>query len=386
MAENVLAGLGLPVAYPARREVRYAMRSEDSLLFICTRQAFTDDDRDRAVELARHPIDWAAVYATAEAHGVAPLVHANLLQCAAAGLALPPTTKDQFETAFFRNMLVKEKSAQQTLAALKRFNAAGIDVMLIKGAALDVTVYDKPWYTAFDDVDLVLRCTEDRLSEDEAGAMVGPKEFLNLEFDYFEHHDIVMNGILSVDFNRVWQDAAQIQFRGQRAFVMAPEDMLIALCINSCRKRFFRLKSLCDIAETVHKYRDLNWDTLVDKARDYDCVAIVYTALLATQMTVGCELPDGLLDRLPVGRVRAAGVKWLTDYLARHAPLSSFSPQLGRAVFGRHLALSLVLPYAVYTPHQWGRKFRFLWSTRRQDYPSLTTYTRAHRAQRHRGR
>lgn len=383
MAENILAGLELPLTYPVNQDARHWLKPEDSLLFLCTRQEFGDDARDQAVEMCRsHPIDWEVVYTTAEAHGVAPLVHANLLKGATAGLVLPPATKDKFETSFFRNMLVKEKSAQHTAAALGRFNAADIDVMLIKGAALDVTVYDKPWYTAFDDVDLVIRCTEDEIREADVVAMVGPQEFLNLEFDYFEHHDVVMNGVLSVDFNRIWQDAVEIQFRGQRAFLMAPEDMLISLCINSCRKRFFRLKSLCDIAETVHKYRDLNWDTFVEKARDYDCAAIVYTALLAAQRTVGCALPDDVLDRLPVGRVRAVGVTFLTHYLAHHAPLASFSPRLGRAVFGRHLALSLALPYTVYRPHQWRRKLRFLWSTRRHDYPSLDTYTRRNRAER----
>jgi len=80
-----------------------------------------------------------------------------------------------------------------------------------------------------------------------------------IECDLPGHHDVDMNGVLPVRFDRIWEAARAVDFHGQEAFVMAPEDLLLSLCINSCRKRYFRLKHLFDIAETVHRL-DLDWN------------------------------------------------------------------------------------------------------------------------------
>jgi hypothetical protein len=76
------------------------------------------------------------------------------------------------------------------------------------------------------------------------------------EYDFFEHHDVTMNGVLPVDFQAIWQEAVAVDYRGERTLVMRTEDLLLAVCINACRKRFFRLKSLFDIAEIVDEYQD----------------------------------------------------------------------------------------------------------------------------------
>ena len=88
----------------------------------------------------------------------------------------------------------------------------------------------------------------------------------HIEYDYYTHHDITMNATLRVDFDRIWRDSLSGNWENRPIRLMSWEDMLIALCINSCRKRFFRLKALCDVAETVNRgAAQLDWELFLTK-------------------------------------------------------------------------------------------------------------------------
>ena len=326
---------------------------EDELLLACTRQSFEEPHRQTVRRLCqREAIEWEVVYSTADLHGVAPLVYTNLQRCPTQDLGVPAHIVNRFRLCLARNMLVKDKMASNLANALAFFAERSIDVMLIKGGALDILVYDHPYYTTLNDIDLVLRVRHDEVTQQERREVMRLLHGSGLEYDYYEHHDVVMNGALPVDFRHIWDNAAKISFEDRDVFVMSPEDMLISLCINSCRKRFFRLKSLCDIAETC-KHSGLRWTNLIDKAKAYDCQNIVYTALLTTFMTLGCEIPDEVLIDLGVGPIRARVI----HFLSQRSSLSAFSSMCtGREVLGRKVDCSLMLPYATFRSYQVWRR------------------------------
>jgi hypothetical protein len=340
---------------------------EDRLLFACARQAFTAEYQQRVQQLCQNErISWQRVYETATRHGVAPLIYRNLQQYAQTGNGLvPPDMMSRFKLYLARALVGRERRARRLAEVLARFNQSNIDVMLIKGAAVELLVYDKVCTTP-QDLDLVLKPGREQLTN-QTEALIAQLEGVGIEYDYFEHHDVTMNGVLPVDFHQIWEEAVSVTFRGQRVLVMSPEDMLISLCINSCRKRFFRLKALCDIAETVRQYRDMDWKRLQSKARKVEVTDIVYTALLATQMTLGCELPAGTLDKLKGCRVRTAVINQL---LGRMSLASYDSLYQGTAVFGRNVSWQLLLPYATFRPYQIGRRLAFVCRHRDVETPN----------------
>ncbi len=235
--------------------------------------------------------------------------------------------------------------------ALAYFHGRSIDVMLVKAAALNLFVYRFPWYTVSNDMDIILRSRRSELSDKAIMEIMDGMHQSGIEYDFFEHHDLNLNGALPVDFGRVWADAVKTKYRNEEVYVISPEDMLISLCVNSCRKRYFRLKSLCDIAETICYHPGMDWDTLKVKARDYDCANIVYAALFITQLTVQAELPPAFLEGLEVSRVRAGLIRAVARYLRQHMSLSAY-PFSGKSVLGRKFHLSLVLPYLTYRDYQ----------------------------------
>lgn len=332
---------------------------EHQLLFACVRQDFSAEYQQSVLTLCRtHEIDWEAVYQTSQLHGVACLVYASLQRCAAEGLKLPAEIEAQFRQQIFRNILNKEKLAHNIVLALDYFNQKTIQVMLIKGAALDLLVYEQPYYMTLLDADLVINVKRSEVSEAE---WVETRHFFHrssIEYDYFEHHDVVMNGALPVDFQAIWRDARQLDFRGRKLFVMSPEDLLISGCINSCRKRYFRLKSLCDLAETVRRFPELDWTVFTDKAQAYQCSPIVFAALFVTKLTVGCSLPENLQEKLGISSLRANAIRYLAERLSLAAYSSIYS---GKAMLNRKLDYSLILPYVTFQWPQIWRRLKFVW-------------------------
>jgi hypothetical protein len=329
------------------------MTAEDRILLLCTRQDFLPEHREGVEALCRRRAPrWEALAATAEEHGVAPIAGANLRACDSSVLGIPPAVSERLELAFFENAVTKEREAERLAAALSRLREAGYEALLLKGTALDLLVYREPWVAASRDTDLVLRPLPGRdLAPDERE--VRRSLYLSgIECDLREHHDITMNGALPVRFDRIWEDARPVHYRGAEALMMSPEDLLVSLCINACRKRYFRLKSLFDLAETVRRLAGLDWERCARRAREHGCETVVYTALVAVEATLGCPLPAMALDGLGVSPVRAALLRALAAAVLRTTSLDGAagrSPSL----------LPSLLPYASLRGGQAWRAFRF---------------------------
>jgi hypothetical protein len=322
------------------------MRSEDRLLYLCCRQEMTTADVERLLAVTNRHLDWTELFRLAYGHGVAPLVYRNLETGIDAGLVVPDNIKNRFKLATYQNMPVKSRQARRLTQVLASLGDEEVDLMVVKGAALDLLVYDEPWYTVSDDIDAVVRTHTRDLADADIDRL---RNKLNgLEYEFNEHHDVNLNRALPVDFTRIWQDAAVVEFNGHDLYLMSPEDMLLAVCINSCRKRFFRLRSLVDLAETVRRVPELDWAVFIEKATAYQCNNIAYTAISVARATVGCPLPPYVLENLRVGRTKQRLVDGAVHFLLNNMSLRSLSYYAGPNLIGRTVGWSLLLPYLTY--------------------------------------
>lgn len=332
------------------------MKPEDRLLFVCTRQDFFPHHKEALLEICREKeIRWDVVYLTAELHGVAPLVYSNIEQCDTAKLRISDDVLRRFKLYSYRNIQISEQKAKAMMEVLSYLDNKSFDIMLIKGSAMNVLVYRHPWLTVQNDVDIILkprgREIQD-LTKDERREIYEYLAERDVEHGYTKHHDLYLSNLSAVNFEKIWDEATMINYMGRDVFVMSPEDMLITACITSCRKRFFRLKTLCDIAEIIYKYRNLKWDVVTSKAKEYRCNNVVYAALLITQRTLGCKFPEEVIDNLGVITARSALIRFIINYLNQHLSLSYLYPFPIERPKSRGLNLSMILPYATYSWHQ----------------------------------
>lgn len=321
---------------------------EERLLLACARQDPDSEWRGRIREAAARA-DWPRVFATAVRHQAAPLVFDNLGRCDVVR-TMPQDVAARFHHETVRNMAAKQTLDRELVAALDWFTARGLRVMLIKGTSLDRRVFDSRWSTVCGDLDLLLDRSQDAL-DPEVGSHVwtlaNGKPCVDVHGT--PHPDLVMNGVLPIDFAEIWDRAAPADVDGRRAWLMDVHDELICACVQSCRKRYFRLKSLCELGELARRTPQLDWDVLAGRARRWRCHAIVYTALFVAAAAVGCPVPADLRRRLRVARPQAALVRWLA--LRRSfCRLDALFDDV--RVRGKRLNRSLLLRYASHGPRQ----------------------------------
>jgi len=337
------------------------MIPEDKLLFICTRQNFLETHKKAVIDLCdREKINWEKVYAIAKQHGVAPLVYLNLQKCFENSFLVPQDIANKFKLYLYTKKTLEKKWENTLRDTLDFFQKRLIDVMLIKGVALNALVYEHSWIVNKNDFDIIIRSetiTPTLKEKNEIEDYIRSIKSKGIECDYFNHHDIICAEALPIDFRDIWNNAKKINFLGQDVYVMSPEDMLIIACINSKRKRFFRLKSLFDIAEIIRTYPDLNWKVFTGKTKKYHCNNVVYTALFVTKKTIGCRFPEAVLKDLGVFPLRKLIIHIIIRYLSIRMSLTSLYPFSEENPMIRKINLSLALPFMVF---QWRHLLRKL--------------------------
>jgi hypothetical protein len=315
--------------------------SEDRILCLCTRQELLPAHQEAVERLVRDgDIRWDRIVSTAERHAVLPIVGANLRKC---NLGLPEAMVARLEATLFENAALKERDADRLAAGLARLREVELDAMILKGMALSLSVYQEPWVVTSQDIDLSLRPGPGW--EKGKGEEKKVRKALythGVECDLEGHHDVTMNGMLPIDFERIWREARPVRFRGVDAWIMSPEDLMIALAVNACRKHYFRLKALFDVTETLRRGGPLDGPRLAALAREGHCEGIVYTALVAARETLGAEIPVGILEALGLSAPRAALLRGLSAAWLR---FGSFVDRGGRW-------LSLSLAYASLRPRE----------------------------------
>ncbi len=329
------------------------MSREDRILCAVTRQELSPEHRAAVAELTaprRRPVDWRRVVETAERHGVAPIVGANLARCGAGERGLPAALAGRLELALYENAAVKERDGARLAAVISRLAAEGLETLLVKGAALDLLVYEQPAWAVSRDLDLSVRRVAGAPRGEEDWDLRRPLYAQGIECDYLTHHDVTMNGLLPIPFARIWRDARPVRLRGAAAWAMAPEDLVIALAVNACRKRYFHLKCMFSLAEAVGRSPGLDWKVLAEKARDYGCRGIVHAAFSAARATLGLALPAAFLPDLGVPAARARLLGLLVRALAAGRPFTGMSGHGRGRILGRSVHPALLLAYASLEP------------------------------------
>lgn len=354
------------------------MTVQDQILFLCARQDFTPAHAERVRALAKSPVEWQNIHACAYMNNIAPLVYSNLLKCKL-GATIPTAVTDAFKRNLWRTMSVKQEMAQAILAVRRQFPDE--DIMLVKGAALDRIVYTQPWLVWSNDADLVFRRRREQFEDRAYDRFVAYFERMNqnvrrfdqnIEYELYTHHDLTMNGILPIDFERVWRDTNPLPLGDTFVLAPSPEDLLLFGCVNACRKRYFHLRVLCDLGEIVGTFPTLDWGKFCRTAREARCDLIVYTALRLAQQTLDVGISETNLAQLAIPGARRRHIDMMMGLLVRRGSLTSLSRDRGAKIFGRNLGWSLLLTYSTYRVEQLAPKFGEIQAGRKHSAPPRT--------------
>ncbi len=131
------------------------IRDEEILLLGLSRLTFGPELKVMLQALAETLTDWNYFSALANVHGVSALVLHNLEKLGLLSL-LPSETVNSLRSALMMNLSRNTRNAESTAEVLRLLNHENIKVVLLKGMALEMTVYGNEGLRQMLDVDVLV--------------------------------------------------------------------------------------------------------------------------------------------------------------------------------------------------------------------------------------
>lgn len=227
----------------------------------------------------------------------------------------------------------------------KRFNDAGVPLMVLKGAALHMTIYERPEQRSMCDLDLLIRPQDvDRAFQllEEACAYRSqvllredffPKFYYEAEYTAGDVLPVVMDVHIRpfrplryaqlVPDDALWDRAQSICLGDATINVPCPEDMLIHLAAHCAIHGGASWKWREDIRRWVAAYTEtLDWDLFIQAAKQWRLTLPVLQGIAAAQGSSG----NALLPKHVHQRMKKHPVNWRDQLALWQAPRDDYHP------------------------------------------------------------
>ncbi len=296
---------------------RFPLAPEAELLVWCARTGLTDELRSRIRQRVQESLDWSVILKIAEYHGVSQLLYRNLSTLCPGIVPLEPMTHLRQRTQ--AGALLNRSLAQELISLCEAFQARGVPVIPIKGATLAVLAYGDLALRDFTDLDLLV--PESSIAEAQSVLLAQgyKRRALSNELRETKHEEgpyhvfIKRRPISRIDLQWVmahqhfsfrldrpelWQHRTSVTLGNKTVPGLAPEILLIVLCVHGSKHVWELLKWLCDVTELVRSHPDLDWNQIFAHASNWGCQRMLYLGLSVAHLLLGAPLPAAVLKRL----------------------------------------------------------------------------------------
>jgi hypothetical protein len=281
----------------------------DLLLACCTTKADPDRSHRIGLLLDRGP-DWVECARLTEHHRIGPLVYRSL---SAFSHAVPGLVLEQWRRDYEHNAQKSIRLTHELIRILDCLESHGIPAIPYKGPVLAKTVYGDIAWRRFSDLDILIRAT-DVLAAKAAVHELGytPTLHLNdveqaahlasgnewsfdgpLGSDLLEIQWRVLPRFYAVEFSidNFFQRASRVDLGGRSVCTLAPEDLLLVLCVHTAKHVWSRLSWLCDIGETMRS-QPIDYISACQTAEELGIEKIVAVNFLLQNQLLGVDFPE----------------------------------------------------------------------------------------------
>lgn len=294
--------------------VKGDMRLEHELLLCCSRTSIDADRAEHIRALLQQDVEWAYLLNSARRHGVVPLTY-RALRTVGPDL-IPDSFVDQLQGDFHTWGMATHMRMKELGELIGLFDAHDVPVISFKGPALGAYAYGNPTHRKpSGDLDILVR-REDfsaareividfgfipRVQPDEEPGY--RKRRGSLPFDGSRgsidvHWTLKQQSFDSFPYSwtyntrRIWERSTTISLANTTIQTLATEDVLPYLCVHGVKHSWCQLYLICDIAELLHRHRDVNWQPILEQASRMDSERILYLGLLLANRLLGADLPE----------------------------------------------------------------------------------------------
>ena len=296
-------------------------------------------DRESAAKLAKLPAsDWEAVMQQAIRHGVAPLLY-HRLEPFRSSYLIPDEMWQKLHHIYLQSAGRNVRQFHQLTDILALLQRHKIPVVVLKGAHLAEIVYGDIALRPMTDIDLLFQ--QNNLAAAQKRLLAAGYLAQKHKFPVLDLHSRLDDSLaeIKIDMAEVWQRAEPATIAGVQVLVLAPEDLLLHLCLHLAFHHLFQfagLRALCDIAETIRCYRaQLQWAQVETRAKQWQAGNAVYLALSLAKDLVGAQVPDNVLTNLTPYEITPQVQTWAITQIFQEGynapPLSPYFVQLWQA-------------------------------------------------------
>ncbi len=257
------------------------------------------------------------LYATAQRLGVAPLLY-HRLRAQGVDARLPQEMIRPYKDSYLGTAARNLQGYRDLRDLASSFQAADIPVIVLKGAFLTEVVYRNPGMRPMADMDLLVP----RQHLETAARLLTAGGF---HADHPLPTDIIVQAVhhlpisaksraaraveihwsltpphhpYSVEVGEFWQRAIPATLAELPLHALAPEDLLLHLCMHLAYMHEFAcgLRPFCDVAATLDHYGDqLDWTAIVERAIRWRWRRGVYLTLYLAAEWLGAAVPASAL-------------------------------------------------------------------------------------------
>lgn len=295
----------------------------EDVLLAASRVQLDPRQHNRFLAAVQAGPDWDRVLRLAAAHGIGPLLFKHL--GAGGADTVPPTVRESLRDITHATVRHSLLLTRELLRLLRSFSRHGIHAIPYKGPTLAVLAYGGLGLRPFNDLDLLIRpCDFARASAllQEDGYQVhihltlaqleshrqaeGQVPFLSGDGACLVelHTDLVPRSFsFPLPVTTLCQRLRTVRLGGQEVQTLAPEELLLVLCVHGAKHQWIYLGWICDIAELLRIFPALDWGhvyTLAARARGE---RLLHLGLLLAQDCLGATLPLEIAQRAASDRL-----------------------------------------------------------------------------------
>jgi hypothetical protein len=298
--------------------------SEVAVLFWGVQTFFTSTQTPQPPAVLQQPLDWVRLLQLARTHGVLPCLYRSLLRIGPD--IVPPDAWTALRHAFQANTQRNLFLAGTLLKLLRLLETHGIAALPYKGPVLAALAYGNMALRQFGDLDLLVHPQD----ADRAKALLWgqgyrwldgrpPTRFPRLLKVYelvspdghvlVELHWALTSAtfFFPLDPAPLWTRLETVSLLETPVRSLAPEDLLLILCVHGAKHHWSRLGWICDVAAVLQAAPQLNWMRCLAQASQLGGRRMLALGVRLAHDLLGAGLPT------EVGRwIQAeAAVPWL---------------------------------------------------------------------------
>lgn len=274
---------------------------EDQLLVLLSYNNLNTAEKTKIEVLIPAITSWESFYDLARFNKVVPHLYHTLKKENWWHL-IPSNTQEKIKERAAEIKAVNGARLAKALPVLKRFEAEGIEFVILKGILFAETVYENSYYKRMNDIDILVRKASIprilEIFEEESLLCIGERVGGNPEKQLKTSHHLppfidkdleCMFGIqwglkspltpYKLDYEAIWSRVRPFSFLGLNALQMSPEDNFHHICVHL---GYYKngVRDVFDLYNLWRKYEaDFDWDLLEQEIKKAETEQLLYFAL-----------------------------------------------------------------------------------------------------------